>query len=101
MLEGTGYELIAVPDGDTAFQFFLHSKEPIAIMMLDVMIPGINGIDLMRLVQAKWPTTNIILVSGQLGGLDMGQVGMAEGTVFLQKPFSQEQLLEALRKAEP
>jgi DNA-binding response OmpR family regulator len=101
MLEGTGYELITVPDGDTAFQFFLHSKDPIAIMMLDVMIPGINGIDLMRLVQARWPTTNIILVSGQLGGLDIAQVGMAEGTIFLQKPFTQEQLLEALRKAEP
>jgi DNA-binding response OmpR family regulator len=101
MLDGTGYEVIAMTDGDTAFQFFLHSKEAIAVMMLDVMIPGINGIDLMRMVQARWPSTNIILVSGELGGLDMSGAGMAEGTIFLQKPFTQKQLLDALKKAEP
>jgi two-component system cell cycle sensor histidine kinase/response regulator CckA len=101
MLEGTGYALLAVKDGDSAFRFLLQGTVPIDLFMVDVMIPGINGIDLMQMVQKQSPGTKIIVYSGQLHAGDSNFTGMANGTLFLQKPFTREALMAALHKALP
>jgi CheY-like chemotaxis protein len=101
MLEGTGYALLAVKDGDSAFQFLLQDSPHIDLLMVDVMIPGINGIDLMHMVQKQSPGTKIIVYSGQLETGDANLIAMAKGTLFLHKPFTREALMAALRQALP
>jgi DNA-binding response OmpR family regulator len=100
MLEGTGYAVLAVKDGDSAFQFLLQESLHIDLLMVDVMIPGISGIDVMKMVQKQSPTTKIIVYSGEIDRTDANVTGM-KNTTFLRKPFTRETLVATLRQALP
>jgi CheY-like chemotaxis protein len=91
-LTAQGYHVVVARDGDAAFRLFRERGEAIDVLLTDVMLPHINGLDLTTLVQGQWPNTKIILCSGQLSGAELANTGMA----FLLKPFTADELLEAL-----
>lgn len=60
------------------------------VLVTDIQMAGLNGVDLARLVTAKRPGTRVLLVSA-------GDPAHREVTwAFLRKPFSPEQLVEAV-----
>jgi DNA-binding response OmpR family regulator len=91
-LTAQGYDVVVARDGDAAFRIFRERGESIDILLTDVMLPHINGLDLTTLVQGQWPHTKIILCSGQLSSAELANTGMA----FLPKPFTADDLLETL-----
>jgi CheY-like chemotaxis protein len=95
VLEREGYSVLAAKDGDEAFRVSLESKGSLDVLLTDVLLPGINGIDLMLLFETQWPKIKTILFSGQPDGVPALPVGKS-GTPFLPKPFSRETLLRTL-----
>ena len=68
-------------------------------LILDVSLPGLNGLDLQKRVAQDRPEMPIIFITGH-GSIPMTVQAMKAGAVeFLSKPFSDDVLLEALRKA--
>src|ERR1700733_2516164 len=68
-------------------------------LVLDVSLPGLNGLDLQRLVAAERTAMPIIFITGY-GDVPMTVQAMKAGAVeFLTKPFSDEVLLNAIRDA--
>jgi DNA-binding response OmpR family regulator len=98
MLNGEGYTVLMAKTGDEAFRLFLESGGSIDVMFVDIVLPGINGLDLVQLVQSQWARTKIVVSSGQLDptrtpyGFYLGR----SGTAFLKKPFSVDSLLHAI-----
>jgi len=68
-------------------------------LILDVSLPGLNGLDLQQRVSAERTDTPIIFITGH-GDIPMTVRAMKAGAVeFLTKPFSDEVLLNAIRQA--
>ena len=79
---------------------FLSEKavETIDLLILDVQMPGINGIELRDRLLASGYELPVIFITAYENG-DLRQVALEEGTVaFLKKPFDEKDLLEAIDK---
>src|SRR6266702_1868254 len=80
---------------------FLRSKPPDgpSCLVLDVSLPGVNGLDLQRELADAGVRIPIIFITGH-GDIPMSVKAMKSGAVeFLTKPFEDEDLLNAIRQA--
>ncbi len=80
---------------------FLRNKPPDgpSCLVLDVSLPGVNGLDLQRELADAGVRIPIIFITGH-GDIPMSVKAMKSGAVeFLTKPFQDEDLLDAIRQA--
>jgi two-component system response regulator MprA len=99
VLERAGFSVVALPDGEAVLTTL--ASEPFDALLLDVMMPGVDGISVARKVTAERPSLPIILVSafhlfpGQLERLDLDRV------YFVDKPLDLDRLLDVLEGRVP
>jgi two-component system response regulator MprA len=91
----SGYEVALAPDGLTALA--LHADDPADALLLDVMMPGLDGLTVCRRLRGDGDRTPVLVltardaVSDRVAGLDAG------ADDYLVKPFALEELLARLR----
>lgn len=91
-LERRGFKVTGVGSGREALQSLARNCYDVVI--LDVMMPGMDGIETLREIKIAWPKTQVILLSGH-GGEELGMRGMAYGAYsYLLKPVSLKILVE-------
>ncbi|WP_415909996.1 PAS domain S-box protein [Oleiharenicola sp. Vm1] len=99
-----GFDPVTVADGVQALQLFRLRPEAYHAAIVDLMMPRMHGAEVIRELRAIMPTLRIVYSSGFAGGDDMvaevTELAAGEVNAFLPKPFREEELLEALRKAE-
>src|SRR3954466_3624610 len=94
-LELEGYTVVAVPDGAAALD--AARTEPPDVLVLDVMMPGVDGLDVCRVLRAERDRTPILMLTARtetpdrIAGLDAG------ADDYLPKPFDLDELLARLR----
>jgi DNA-binding response OmpR family regulator len=98
-LEQAGYRVFLAQDGDEVFRLCLQANGNLDLLIADVVVPGISGLDVVRLVQSQWPDMKVLLCSGEFGALRSGLDLLREGTPFLKKPFEPETLVARVRHA--
>ena len=91
-----GYAVRKAADGRAALETAL--SEDFDLILLDIMLPGINGLEVLRRLQNEKPTPVILLtardsVMDKVSGLDAGAVD------YITKPFAIEELLARIRVA--
>ena len=70
------------------------------IIVSDIRMPGINGMELMKLIMGRDPSIPVILITGH-GDIPLAVEAMKSGAFeFMPKPFSPEELLETVRRAQ-
>lgn len=78
------------------------ARPPAAVpscLVLDIMLPGISGLELQRLITDEWKVTPIIFITGH-GDVSKTVQAMKAGAIeFLTKPLNDEVLLPAVRNA--
>jgi DNA-binding response OmpR family regulator len=90
-------ETIVAFDGEQALQI-VEAENP-AVVVLDVMMPGLGGLDVMKLVKNKHPQTQIILLTGH-GSISDGIKGMRMGAFdYIMKPVQIEELIKKMNEA--
>jgi two-component system response regulator FixJ len=90
---------VEVEEFETAEEF-LEGCDPerAGCLVLDVRMPGMSGLDLQRELAARSIDLPIIFITGH-GDVPMGVRAMKQGAVdFLQKPFNDQQLIDAVRE---
>lgn len=98
ILERAGYEVTVVADGSQGLSAAL-AEPGFDVVVTDVIMPSLSGIDLADELLARRPETGVVLLSGYTEGtLDLARV-TARGAVFLSKPASATSLLHAVRTA--
>ena len=96
-LEQAGYAVDALHDGISGLHRMEAGKEEYDVVILDVMLPGMNGIDICRSARGKGIMVPIMLLTARdllenkVEGLDAG------ADDYLVKPFALEELLARLR----
>lgn len=89
----SGYAAIPAYDGDGALEIAL--LEPPQLLITDVMLPGMNGIELAITIKRIYPECKILLFSGQASTIDLMASAKREGHQFtlLNKPVPPKDLL--------
>lgn len=96
-LEDSGYEVLSAADGTEALRIF--RKEAPAIVLTDIKMPGMDGIELLRRIKAERPETEVIMITGH-GDMDLAVRSLEyEATYFITKPIEDEELEAALGRA--
>ena len=92
-----GYELVAVGTGYDALAAV--ATRPVALLITDYNMPGMNGVELTQHVKATAPATRIVLLTAYVSA-ELEQLSKAAGVDhFLAKPFSFDQLAAIVRKS--
>ena len=92
-----GIEAEGVTDGELALARL--GQQPCDVVVLDVKMPGLGGLDLIRSIKERWPELQVILLTGH-GSRQDAQEGMALGAYdYLMKPVKLDDLIGILRKA--
>ncbi len=94
-LKGEGYSVLLATRGEDVLRLTLHENP--ALILLDVMLPGMNGYDVCRELRRKGIETPIILLTAKSEDLDK-VVGFEIGADdYVTKPFSIRELLARIR----
>ncbi len=91
-----GYEILEAPDGKAALELLAQKPD---LIILDLGLPDIQGLDLLRTIRAHNDTIPIVVLSsrsdeaGKVDALDLG------ADDYVTKPFGMDELLARLRAA--
>ncbi|HEY6877238.1 MAG TPA: ATP-binding protein [Polyangiales bacterium] len=91
-LENAGYDVLSAPSAEEALAILAHT--PVQMLISDVSMPGMSGVELARRAHEIFPHMPILLISGYSDELDGEQIAR-----FLPKPFSGQRLLAEVRSA--
>jgi two-component system, OmpR family, phosphate regulon response regulator PhoB len=101
-LEEEGYDVVAVADGHTALaqcqaQTPQHQDFPFDLIVLDLMLPQVNGLDLCRFLRYQGNPVPILIVSAKTTETDR-VLGLEVGADdYISKPFSMRELVARCR----
>jgi len=96
-LEKKGLKVKAAESGEKALEILEHSYTD--VVLLDVKMPGMDGIETLRRIRAMKPLVEVVLLTGH-ASVDSGIEGMKLGAFdYLMKPIDLEPLLEKLTDA--
>ena len=91
-LRNKGYRVLEAGDGEQALDVINEYGAPIDLIITDVMMPGMDGHTLVKLVQEELPNIKVILMSGYAEEAIPGGLGGDPTLHFLPKPFSLQEL---------
>ncbi len=98
VLEGQGLSIQMAADGRRALE--IMEEEPIRIVLLDIKMPGMDGIEVLRHIHANYPETVVIMITGY-PTIDTAVESIKLGAMdYLTKPFRVDELEELLLKAQ-
>lgn len=97
ILRSGGYHVVEAASGEDALRHWNENPGSIDMLITDVMMPGVGGLELARVLRSAHPGIFIIYMSGYSEGAMQGDVTQA-GSTWLAKPFSPQTLLNEVRK---
>ena len=98
ILEEFGYAVVEAVDGEDALEKFYALKERISLVMLDVIMPKMNGRATQDAILKIDPDMRILFCSGYSRDVVASQVELDEGANYLSKPFTPKELLMKIRE---
>jgi PAS domain S-box-containing protein len=97
-LESDGYTVFTAEDGAKGLEIFARENPP--VVLTDIKMPGMDGIEVLRRVKEQSPDSEVIVITGH-GEMNLAiQALQLEASDFINKPLSDESLAVALRRAE-
>ena len=96
MLTWTGYQALEARHGREAIATIEQHEGPVHLVLTDIKMPGMNGRELGRHIEERWPGIPILYMSGFASEVFQG--GLLEpGAPFLAKPFTQDDLASKVK----
>src|SRR5689334_11835601 len=93
MLREHGYTVLTAADGEDALRVAQRHAAPIQLLLTDVMMPRMNGLELARAFGAARPETRVLFMTAY------AEVPPVSDAVVVHKPFTTFVLMEAVRRA--
>jgi PAS domain S-box-containing protein len=98
-LHAFGYEVLTAGDGTEAVALYARDREKIDVVLMDMMMPYMDGPATLRALQRLQPNVRIIATSGLPTDAKNAELLHAGVKTFLPKPYTAEKLLFALAEA--
>lgn len=98
-LERDGFRVLVAGGGNEALTLCEAASVPIDVLLTDIVMPGTSGTDLAGYLAVRYPEMRVVRMSGFTEAM-LGESGLRrDDSLFLQKPFSREQMLVTIREA--
>jgi CheY-like chemotaxis protein len=98
ILQENGYFVLEAATGAEALFLAEQFSYPIDLLVTDIAMPKMNGLELSRKLAALHPETRTLFLSGYLEGALPGGKAPDKGSAFLQKPFKTHTLVQKVRE---
>ncbi|MBI5483315.1 MAG: PAS domain S-box protein [Deltaproteobacteria bacterium] len=98
LLEGLGYTVLKAESVAEAIRLFIEHTDKIQMLMTDVIMPDMNGRDLVKELHSLNPQLKCLFMSGYTANIIALQGVLDEGVNFIQKPFSLLDLAKKVRE---
>ena len=96
-LEDIGYEVLSAENGEEALRLF--RKTAPSIVLTDIKMPGIDGIQVLQTIKEEKPDTEVIMITGH-GDMELAIQSLKyDATDFITKPINDDALEIALKRA--
>jgi len=92
MLEGYGYRVITAENGKEAIKIAGSHDGPVHLLLTDVVMPGMTGLDLAEQLKSRFPEIKVLYMSGYTDNVIADHGVLEKDVNFIQKPFSREGL---------
>ena len=105
ILRGEGYQVAEAENGVKALEILTMGAEVLTneafdLVIADLVLPGLHGVNLVHQIRAQWPKMLIIVISGYLSD-GLGKVILEGFAEFIQKPIDPAALIAAVRRLLP
>jgi len=97
VLEREGYGVVEARDGAEALELIQQGGILVEVVVSDIVMPRLNGVELMQALSTSHPHLPVILMSGHAPSA-LTELGIAAPCAILPKPFPSERLLEEVRR---
>ena len=99
VIEATGLDCVLAADGQEALDVFQSDPDRFKLVILDLKMPRLGGLDAFREMQRLRPDVQAVMMSGY-GLQDASSISPGKGPVgFLTKPFAERDMIALLKKA--
>ena len=99
VLRRAGYQVADFADGAEAVTYFQAHADEISLVILDMRMPSLGGLEILRRIRALRPDVPALAVSGFLSyGVGREDVDQGGFQAFLPKPFALDELLAAVAR---
>jgi CheY-like chemotaxis protein len=95
-LEEHGYRALIACDGTEALALFVEHKQDISVVIVDMMMPYMDGAATIRAMEKLCPSVKMVAVSGSVDKAKVAESASRRPIKFLPKPFTSEKLLTTL-----
>ncbi len=97
-LQRFGYKVLEAGDGDTAIGIAHETKDPIALLLTDIVMPGMSGRDLAQRLKGELPALRVLFTSGYPDTADLPEAVQVAEAAYLSKPYTPEELARKVRE---
>lgn len=98
ILHGEGYTVLGVDRGTEALRLWERHEGPIHLLLTDVRMPEMDGMELARRIRAQRPTIPVLYMSASPSRTLLSTLKCESKTAFLLKPFTSEALTHTVQK---
>jgi len=97
LLKKEGFEVLAALSGTEGIERFGEARPD--LVLTDVRMPKVSGVDVLEAIRERDPTTPVVLMTAQASLQSAIQAVNLGATHYVQKPFSNEELIAILRRS--
>jgi CheY-like chemotaxis protein len=97
-LEQFGYAVLEAANGEEGIRLFTEQGPRIQLVILDIVMPGISGWDVLRAIKAHRPALPVIVQSGYVVSGNHPEDTPLKADAFLRKPYELAELLQTVRQ---
>lgn len=98
LLKNDGYQVLEAADSEEGLRRFTRFSGQVALILVDVIMPGKSGLDMYREVRMLDPQVRVLFMSGYSEGQIRAQGALAKDLAFISKPLSPAELLSRVRQ---
>jgi CheY-like chemotaxis protein len=99
VLSEAGYRVFDAESAAEALEVLTTIKRPIDLVIVDVVMPEMSGVDLTRIIRDRWPSTQVLYMSAYQAEVLVREGLQDPNVLFLAKPFTRDELIEKVRGA--
>ncbi len=91
------YDLILTDGGEQGLEVLANAKD-IGVVLLDIKMRKVHGLDVLKSIKEKYPQVNVIMVTGYKSVETASEAAKLGASGYIVKPFKSQDVLEAVKK---
>jgi CheY-like chemotaxis protein len=99
VLSEAGYRVLEAQDGEEALDALSIARGRVDLIMIDVVMPGMDGVELAARIWEGWPDMRVLFTSGHAAEILMRHGLSYLDVPFLAKPFTRDECLAKVHEA--